>query len=646
MKIKILDWSYRNIRGVNNLDVSVEREQNKPYKVSLIMMPNGYGKTTTQTLFRAIFDGSATEWDSDTVLGFKPPETQDLHGEFKATLEINDSIYVVIIKLNYSSGKAFYLTSTTSELGGLEKGHNLPSVLKGAFTKEFVKRFVFDGELAKEIIGRESQEAERTIRYLYQLNRLSELRHRIDDIVKEHQKTAEKITKTTTQQGITSLKNKKKQFEDTLKELRRKEYQLKQDLKKSEERLVKIDKEISEYIKSDNNLREQAEILEEERKNIEKEISEKIVHVLNEIRNPFLLSKSIADKLISLSSKMQILRLPRTMSKQFFEELAEADKCICGRTIGSNEKAYILEKAEDFLAEDQIGVINSMKSAIRNRDYNTTLQDEIDSLNKLILEKNKIKSDWDRLQVQRTESGDDRLEELQEAKSMLEQEIERKSDELRILVTKDKLEKENLNYDENISKCEEELAKYETKINKALGVLSYIESAKRLKKYLSEIEDITLLKLKERIKSETNEKLASIIKSELIRVEKIEGYLKLEGKTGASEGQSLAIAYSFLGSMFETSSFDLPFIVDSPAGSLDLSVRREVSKIIPHLFNQLIVFITSGERQGFTEYFKNMPEKSVQFLTIFKDNNGKVQCVVGKKKFLSFQGEEELVTGG
>lgn len=642
MKIKILDWSYQNIRGVNNLDISVEKCLNIPYRVSLIMMPNGYGKTTTQTLFRAVFDGSAVEWDYDTVLGFKPAQTSEQLGKFKVTLLINDSIYIVILKLNYHSGKASYSTSNTGELGGMENGHNLPSVLKSAFTQEFVKRFVFDGELAKEIIGRESQEAERTIRYLYQLNRISEMKNRIDDIVKEHQKSAEKVTRTSTRQGITKLKTEQNLIVYSLRKLKETKSDLEIELKNKKDRLSSIDKEITDYIKSDMTLRKQAEDLENERIEVEKKISEKTVLVLNELRNPFLISKSIAQKLVSLASKMQILRLPRTMSRQFFEELAETDKCICGRSLGAVEKNYILEKAENYLAEDQIGVINSIKSSIRGREFSLDLQNDINSLNQLVLEKNRIKSDWDRLQVQRVESGDDKLEKLEKEKEELDKDLQVITSDLRRLVTKDRHEKENMHYQENIPKCEEELEKYETKINKALGILSYIENAKKLKTYLNEIEHMTLLKLKERIKTETNEKLASIIKSESIRVEDIEGYLKLEGKAGASEGQSLAIAYSFLGSMFETSTYELPFIVDSPAGSLDLSVRREVSRIIPHLFNQLIVFITSGEKKGFTEYFSTYGHNNVQFLTIFK-NEERTECVEGLEMFDSFQDEDERV---
>ncbi|QLK09341.1 DNA sulfur modification protein DndD (plasmid) [Priestia megaterium] len=638
MNLKILNWSYTNIRGVNNLNISVEKELNIPHKINLIMMPNGYGKTTTQTLLRAIFDGSAVGWDYDKVIGFKPPNSDDLLGEFKITLLIDNSIYVVKLKFNYLDGKAYYQTSRVGDQGGLENGHKLPTVLKSAFTPEFVKRFVFDGELAKEIIGSQSLEAERTIRYLYQLNRLGDMRERITTIVKEKQKSMEK-TNAKTEVGLTRLKSEKESILKTLVSLKNEKKQLESEKEIKQARLNNVVKEISEHIKSDHTLREQAEKLEQERINVENGIVEKSQSILHDLRNPFLLSNVIANKLTALSSRMQTLKLPRTMSRQFFEELSEHDNCVCGRPIGLSEKTYILEKSEDFLAEDQIGVINAIKSSIRGRTFNEELNEEVDMLNSLIIKRNQVKSDWDRLQNRRTDAGDIELQNLELEKEKLEVLVEGLTERLRVLTTKDKFEKEQLNFQENITLCKEKIGELDEKIAEATDTVTLVNNSQKLKKILTKIEDSTINKLKERIKDETNEKLEKIIKAEHIEVEEIKGYLKLAGKSGASEGQSLAIAYSFLGSMFETSSHDLPFIVDSPAGSLDLSVRRQVSKTIPNLFDQLIIFITSGEREGFTDYFYRI-EEDVQFLTISKENEN-TRCIEGKKTFASFQDEEE-----
>ena len=50
-----------------------------------------------------------------------------------------------------------------------------------------------------------------------------------------------------------------------------------------------------------------------------------------------------------LGSSMTKLKLPKTISKDFFVELAHAKDCICGRCIGESEKKTILENAEKYL---------------------------------------------------------------------------------------------------------------------------------------------------------------------------------------------------------------------------------------------------------------------------------------------------------
>ncbi len=67
------------------------------------------------------------------------------------------------------------LKTTTTTLGGMEDGRHLPDALKGIFTPEFVRRFVFDGEQARKNDGQFFKGPEETIRYLYKLDELDEI---------------------------------------------------------------------------------------------------------------------------------------------------------------------------------------------------------------------------------------------------------------------------------------------------------------------------------------------------------------------------------------------------------------------------------------------------------------------------------------
>lgn len=80
--------------------------------------------------------------------------------------------------------------------------------------------------------------------------------------------------------------------------------------------------------------------------------------------------------------------------------------------------------------------------------------------------------------------------------------------------------------------------------------------------------------LKQEIVRKTNEKLRRVIVDDYVEIESIDRYIKLKGRDGASEGQTLSIAYCFLGTLFEDSELEFPFIIDSPTGKMDFENGR------------------------------------------------------------------------
>lgn len=635
MHVEILKWIYKGIRGVQNLEIQVTKNQN-PYHTSLIMMPNGTGKTTTITLLRAIFDGTAEKWNEEMVRDFNPGTLNVKFGKFTVQLRIDEEIYWVELQLDYMLGKASYKTSRAGKSGGLESGHHLPEMVKHVFTKEFVKRFIFDGELANSILKSNSDEAERAIKYLYHLNRLDETRKKIEEIVLEQQKHNEKTT-TKTEQGLSKLRSNYDSYVATKNLLEKRIEEKQQKLTRSQQDYKETIEQISLFENDNEELIYLSKKMEKEKNDSHIEVKDKTTRLLEDFRNPNFLSSTIANRLTSLSDRMQQLKLPKTMSRQFFEELAEQDHCICGRTIEEEQKFTIKNNAQDYLAEDQIGVINAIKSAVRDRHFNPILNKEIANLKDAIRLRNKVKNDWERLQIKKEEMGSDELRELLEQKRTVEKTIDSLQAEIKLLTTKDQkmIMLNNLRHFENITVCEKRLKEAKAKLAEATNTLKLLKGADRVKSYLEQIQNHALNKLKSKIKDETNEKLSQIIQIEKIQVQEIDRHLVLRNKKGTSVGQSLAIAYSYLGSLFHESTHQLPFVVDSPAGALDLHVRREVSKILPDLFGQLIIFITSGEREGFTEHFYELGE-NVQFLTVSKTSS-EVKCLEGRKYFQTFQ---------
>lgn len=65
MKMSILEIEYRNIRKINDLKIPFVNENGEIIKNNFIMMANGTGKTTTMTLLKGLFDGTAPTWPSE-----------------------------------------------------------------------------------------------------------------------------------------------------------------------------------------------------------------------------------------------------------------------------------------------------------------------------------------------------------------------------------------------------------------------------------------------------------------------------------------------------------------------------------------------------------------------------------------------------
>ena len=129
--------------------------------------------------------------------------------------------------------------------------------------------------------------------------------------------------------------------------------------------------------------------------------------------------------------------------------------------------------------------------------------------------------------------------------------------------------------------------------------------------------------------------------NDIIRVSRIDGRLHLVNeenlpKDSASEGQKLAVCYAFLTALLAEAPARLPFIVDSPAVSLDLVLRKNVGALIPKIFDQLIIFVISSEREGFADSFEGRAD--TQFITASIDqSDGSVKIDDSKSAFFQFQ---------
>ena len=229
-------------------------------------------------------------------------------------------------------------------------------------------------------------------------------------------------------------------------------------------------------------------------------------------------------------------------------------------------------------------------------------------------------------------SGNEEVERLIERRGEINSELESLREKIKGLEKTDPASKP----DNNIPLARKRRDDCKKKLEVASGSYKLARQRDVLVGHLDEIEERTLNALRETIRKGTNERLAGLIRMEELRVAKIDGALMLTSdrvadRQGVSEGQSLSVAYAFLTSLLSEAPFQLPFIVDSPAVSLDLAVRREVGRIIPDLFDQMIMFVLTSEQAGFSETFYE--RKNTCFVSLSKAPDGGIHREYGLGAF-------------
>ena len=125
-------------------------------------------------------------------------------------------------------------------------------------------------------------------------------------------------------------------------------------------------------------------------------------------------------------------------------------------------------------------------------------------------------------------------------------------------------------------------------------------------------------KITHEILQETNANILKWLPDNDIQVDKIDGHLWLKNATEGSVGENLSVAYAFLSTLFNRSTHSLPFIVDSPAGALGNSVRRQIGQTIPLLTKQFVTFVISSERQDFINGGIETVVDNIQYISIFR----------------------------
>lgn len=637
MKMSILELEYKNIRKISSLQISFRNDTGGVIKNNFVMMANGTGKTTTMTLIKGLLDGSAKNWPVDYVKSFAPTTTTGDKGEFSITVKFDEKQYKYFLSLDYVNGIAKIETQAPPK--GRETGLLLPTAIKGIFTPEFVSRFVFDGEQAKKSMDRTSNEADETIRYLYRLDELDEILAMNMNILTEIQNA--EGGSTGTRGSLSNLRSRQKKVRDHIASLEKKQKQLNGDIARFSQEKIEKEKQRQELDKNYEALnKEKNEVIAEQEKN-RGNVDVKITEIVSLVKTPYLVSEGLCNRMYEFGDAMKKLKLPKSSSKDFFTELAYAEKCVCDRCIGEKERDAILKNAERYLGSDHQAVLNNIKSVLMGGTYDERLVAAFEELGKLQEQKTRLNARFADVEDKLIKAGGPQVEQLQSEIEVLIGQISSAQTQLKIIESKDE-DDETLTEENNLHKARRADAEYEVKIASTTKTNAALRKKNVVQDLVNEIKTQATAALKEEIIKKANDKISRVIKDDYIEIESIDGYIKLKDREGASDGQTLSIGYCFLGTLFEEAELEFPFVIDSPTGKMDFDKRQAAADIIPVVFNQMIAFVQSAEVKCFADrFYKNT---DTQYLTIVASKD--TEEIAIHKGIAFFDSYQRETTGG
>lgn len=611
--LRMLGWSVKGLR-CPDYGISFENGKGNFYQVNLIQMPNGTGKTTTLTLLRAALSGEATTWDSSKVRSFQKKKDPQSSGEFQVALLSNGKRVTITVLFDFDEGKVKYNTTVGN---GKENGFFPPRECRDFLNPNFTNFFVFDGELAQQLLNPNETNAEKVIEYLYKLKYFKDIRHE----VKKHWEVTLESTSASEEKGLTRRRNRVDKLSERIKLLKEQKEKIQGCYNQTSEELNKYQSKYQDKISEKDKYGNIYKTKEGKYNESIKVVENLAKQILIEMRSPHALAGHFGECILSLKNNLDRVKLPESTAKEFFKELEQEEFCVCGRPLDDEHRKKIGERASNYLGSEEMNLLNSIKSDIADQvginpqESVLNLRDLLKKFNAAIDERDTAKTDKEEVETMLTEEDN----ELKEAKIKID-ELEKMC-----MALKQQLElyenTDNSLPDEKtigINVLERKLADATQKLAEITQTVEIKQKTDLLQNILARAQTISKDKIASKIREESNLRIQQLLPNNDIKIARVDKALYLEGQEAGSVGETLSVAYAFMATLFNNSERKLPFIVDSPANSIDLKVREEVACLIPKLTDQFIAFTISSERDGFVLPLEKACHDQIQYVTLFR----------------------------
>jgi DNA sulfur modification protein DndD len=626
----------RNFRQFR--DESLEFARGPGQGVTVVHGANGSGKTTLLNAFTWLF---YEEVDFDTrpnrlvtegtiagaAVGDQLTVSVTLEFEHENTEYVaqRKAVYEKRSRSDFDGELLDMNLTVESKRAGKWSEHGNPgNILDRIIPERLSSLFFFDGEDIEELAGIDNQERiQESIQNIMGLTILERATRHFDAVGGRFEDEVEENAS----EVLSNLIEEKRDIEDEIADLQRKhedtkraKEQIKQEIRDIEQKLERLDESAA--------LQERRTEYRQKKQQIEERVTEINDRIRAEIDEKGFVSVGmplIQETADDLNQMRKDGVIPSDLTNSYIDSLLEAERCICGRPLEPGTEHYQqIEAMKGEAVAD--GVEQRALTIVGHLNRMSEMESEfLDNVDELVEERKRVYDDIEELtelidEVSTELQGMDQTTEAGESVKDLEAKRESKVEE------KEELIGELGRIEERIERKRKEVEDLEEEIDEQRDERAETLLAKRRQRAAELVRDelqAAFEKLKDKVRRLSNQKIRDTfgsIASKDLSAEVTEDFeLKIWQQVGSdrievdkSTGERQIASLAFIGSLvdiarerYESDSDSeyftggiYPLVMDSPFGALDKSHRREVSRVVPELANQVVVFATDSQWEG------------------------------------------------
>ncbi|SIS16204.1 AAA family ATPase [Natronorubrum thiooxidans] len=623
------------------VDEELTFSQESSHNVTVVHGQNGSGKTTLLDALRwGLFGNAAFENEPYRLPNQGKMAGTDPGGEVEVRIEIDfehDSVdfelerFAVFEKqterdFDGNTVDEGITLKEQSSSGHMESVSNPNNRVEQILPQRLSDLFLFDGEYIDRLSGTNEQGEIKSA--IQNIMGLTVLERSIDHLKKVEGRFEETVKKYGSDQ-LQELIQQKQDLRDDIEDIEvkiedKREFRnnLKQEIDEIDNRLEKIGDTAE--------LQQHREQLEEQRLNLLSTKEEINNDIQSQISTkgylPFAMG-AIEETAKDIDRLREEGKIPSELDNQLVNDLLDDQTCICGRDLKPNTEYY--QRVAGYKNDDtpdgvdnaaiqlitRIGLIQEdreefFESVQKKVEQRKNIRDKIENVNEEIDELS--------TQISGTEGYNPETDESpQELESSRRQKIEKRAT-LKEQIDQHENEKEL--FEEDLEELKEEIDEAKEEVAEATLArkrMKATEHARRnIESSFQELQHTVRTWSNDRVK-ETFETVAT--KSSYVAEITDNFELKIREKYGGDEvevnksrGERQIASLAFIGSLVsiakERNNKDseklyfsggiYPIVMDSPFGALDKQHRREISRIIPQLADQVVVFATDSQWEG------------------------------------------------